>query len=114
MALPNYNFRTEANGARWPSRSSKSVAPRSRAEARFDSEALPPFNPQSRNPQFTIRLTLDESNVAGAWTFLGVLGRELDALTFAKQLEHRAADRASMEEVLDPAFVADKPKPFVD
>src|SRR5437660_4491818 len=33
---------SEANGARWPSRSSKSVAPRSRGEARFDSEALPP------------------------------------------------------------------------
>src|SRR5438105_11357858 len=33
---------SEANGARWPSRSSKSVAPRSRGEAGFDSQALPP------------------------------------------------------------------------
>ena len=33
---------TEANGARWPSRSSKSVAPRSCGEAGFDSQALPP------------------------------------------------------------------------
>jgi hypothetical protein len=32
----------EANGARWPSRSSKPVAPCLRGEARFDSEALPP------------------------------------------------------------------------
>src|SRR5262249_16952663 len=40
---------TEANGARWPSRSSKSVAPCSRGEARFDSEALPPaFAPLAR------------------------------------------------------------------
>src|SRR5262245_9724456 len=36
-------WRPEANGARWPSRSSKSVAPCSRGGARFDSEALPPF-----------------------------------------------------------------------
>src|SRR5439155_9873106 len=41
-ALRNLQSGVEANGARWPSRSSKSVAPRSRGEARFDSEALPP------------------------------------------------------------------------
>ncbi len=33
----------EANGARWPSRSSKPVAPRQRGEAGFDSQALPPL-----------------------------------------------------------------------
>lgn len=35
-------WRTEANGARWPSRSSKSVAPRVCGGAGFDSQALPP------------------------------------------------------------------------
>ena len=33
----------EANGARWPSRSSKPVAPRQRGGAGFDSQALPPL-----------------------------------------------------------------------
>ena len=41
-------------------------------------------------------------------------GREFDALTFAQQLEHRAAHRAAMEEVLDAAFVADEPESLVD
>ena len=35
-------YHPEANGARRPSRSSKSVAPRSRGGAGFDSQALPP------------------------------------------------------------------------
>jgi hypothetical protein len=34
----------EANGARWPSRSSKSVAACASGRAEFDSQALPPFD----------------------------------------------------------------------
>ena len=56
----------------------------------------------------------DQADVAGARTFLGIFRSELDALAFAQQLEHRAADRAAVEEVFDPAFVADEPEPLVD
>src|SRR5947208_17137815 len=41
-AFYNSTICLEVNGARWPSRSSKSVAPRSRGGAGFDSQALPP------------------------------------------------------------------------
>src|SRR5207248_2923321 len=56
----------------------------------------------------------DQADVAGARPFLRVFGCELDPLPFAQQFEHRAADRAAVEEVLDSAFVADEPEPFVD
>ena len=46
--------------------------------------------------------------------FCRILRRELDALTFAQQLEHGASHRAAVEEVLDPALVADEPESFVD
>ena len=59
-------------------------------------------------------LTFYETDVSGAWTLLRILRSELDALTFAEQLEHRAANRAAMKEVFDPAFIADEPEPFVD
>jgi hypothetical protein len=58
--------------------------------------------------------TLDETNVAGARTFPRFFGRKFDALTFAKQLEHRPAHGAAMEKVLDSAFVADEPESLID
>src|SRR4051812_14991261 len=60
------------------------------------------------------RLSLDESNVSGARPLLRFLRSELDALTFAEQLENGAANGAAMEEVLDTSFIADEPKTFVD
>ena len=54
------------------------------------------------------------TNVAGAWSFLGIFRRELDALALAQQLEHRTADRAAVKKVFDAAFVADEPEPLVD
>jgi hypothetical protein len=59
-------------------------------------------------------LTLDEANVAGARALLRFLRSELDTLSFAKQLEDGAPDRAAMKEVLDSAFIADKPETLVD
>src|SRR6185295_5002280 len=60
------------------------------------------------------RSALDQPDVAGARTLLRFFRRELDTLAFAQQLEHRAAHRASVEEVLDAAFVTDEPEPLVD
>jgi hypothetical protein len=60
------------------------------------------------------RLTFDEPDVPGARSLLRFLRSELDALTLAKQLEHCAADRAAMEEVLDATLIADKPETLVD
>ena len=45
---------------------------------------------------------------------LRFLRSELDALTLAEQLKNGAADGAAMKEVLDSAFIADKPEPLVD
>ena len=59
-------------------------------------------------------LTFYEANVSCARTLLRILRSELDALTFAEQLENGAADRTPMEEVLDSAFIADKPETLVD
>jgi len=56
----------------------------------------------------------DQPNVTRARTLLGVLLSELNALTFAQKLKHRPPNRAAVEEMLDTAFVADKPEPFVD
>jgi hypothetical protein len=67
-----------------------------------------------RNPQSEMDLAFDEPHVAGARTLLRVFRCELDALTFAQQLEHGPADRAAMEKVFDSAFIADEPEPFVD
>jgi hypothetical protein len=59
-------------------------------------------------------LTFYETNVSGARALLRFLRSELDALTFAEQLEDGAANRAAMKEVFDPTFIADKPEPLVD
>jgi hypothetical protein len=59
-------------------------------------------------------LPLYETNVPSARTLLRLLRSELDALTFAKQLEDGAADGAAMKKVFDPPFIADKPETLVD
>jgi hypothetical protein len=56
----------------------------------------------------------DQADLTGARTLAGLFRRELDALTFAQQLEHGASDRAAMEEMLDPTFVADEAEALVD
>ena len=60
------------------------------------------------------RLALEQANFAGARALLRLLGSELDALTLAQELEHRAAHRAAVEEVLDAPLVADEPETLVD
>jgi len=56
----------------------------------------------------------DQANFACARTFSGILGREFHTLAFAEQLENGPTDGASVEEVLDPAFVADEPEALVN
>jgi len=56
----------------------------------------------------------DESNFAGARALAGFFLGEFNALTFAKQLEYGTAHRASVEEVLDPPFIADESESLVD
>ena len=53
---------------------------------------------------------LDQANVAGARALPESSG-ELDALPFAKQLEDRTSDGASVKEVFDSALVADEAEP---
>src|SRR6476646_10195202 len=59
-------------------------------------------------------LAFDQANVAGARSLLRILRSELDALTFAEQLEHGAANGAAMKEVLDPSLITNEAKTFVD
>ena len=56
----------------------------------------------------------DKPYVAGARSLLGILGGEFHTLAFAQQFEHGAPHRAAVEEVLNSAFVADKPEALVD
>jgi hypothetical protein len=56
----------------------------------------------------------DQSNFSGPGTLAGFLWRELHALPFAEELEHRTAHRASVKEVFDSAFIADEPEALVD
>jgi len=60
------------------------------------------------------RLALDQADITRAWSLGRFLGLELDALSLAKQFEHRSADRASVEEMLYPSLVANEPESFVD
>ena len=59
-------------------------------------------------------LFVHESDIARPRALLRVFRRELDPLAFAQQFEHRPPDRAAVEEVLDPAFVANETEAFVD
>jgi hypothetical protein len=56
----------------------------------------------------------DQANLACTGAFGGIFGRKLHTLTFAEQFENGPTDGASVEEVLDPAFVADEPEALVD
>src|SRR5918993_5720244 len=57
---------------------------------------------------------VEQSHVSCARALAGVLGVEFDALTFAQQLEHGAANGAAMEEVFNARLIADEPKTLVD
>ncbi|HVC21415.1 MAG TPA: hypothetical protein VNE16_15180, partial [Vicinamibacterales bacterium] len=59
-------------------------------------------------------LAFDEANLAGARPLGGFFNREFDPLPLAQQLEHRTANGAAMEEVLDAPFIADEAEAFVD
>jgi hypothetical protein len=61
-----------------------------------------------------VDLTLDQPDVARAWTLLRLLRSEFNALAFAEQLENGAADGAAMKEVLNSSLIADEPETFVD
>jgi hypothetical protein len=64
-------------------------------------------------PKDPDRSAFDQAYVASARALLGVFNLELDSLPFAQQLEHGTADRAAMKEVLNAAFISNKPEPFV-
>ena len=74
----------------------------------------PRYSSEKRRPGRAGNLALDQSNITGAWSLGGFLGREFHALTFAQQLEDGAANSAAMEEVLDATFIAYKTETFVD
>jgi len=59
-------------------------------------------------------LAFDQADVACPRAFLRIFRGEFDPLTLAQQLEDGTADGAAVEEVLDPALVADEPEAFVD
>jgi hypothetical protein len=59
-------------------------------------------------------LTVDESNFSRARAFRRLFSRELDALTFAEQLEHCAADGRTMKKMLDAGFVSNEPEALVN
>src|SRR5262245_40082609 len=56
----------------------------------------------------------DQPDFAGAGTLAGFFRRELHPLAFPQQLEHGAPHGTAVEEVLDPAFVADEAETLVD
>ena len=59
-------------------------------------------------------LAFDEPHLTGTGSLAGLFGREFHSLAFPQELEDRPAHGAAMEEVLDPALVADEPEPLVD
>jgi hypothetical protein len=59
-------------------------------------------------------LALDQTDVSRTRALLRLLWGELDALPLAKQLEHRTANRATVEKVLDAVLIPDEPEPLVD
>jgi hypothetical protein len=59
-------------------------------------------------------LPFNQSDVSSPRTLLGFLDREIDALTFPKQLEHRAPHGAAMKEMLQAGFIANESKALVD
>ena len=71
-------------------------------------------NPQAANPQSEWDQPSISRTSPARGPFCESSGVNSTRWPFAQQLEHRAADRAAVEEVLDPAFVADEPEAFVD
>jgi hypothetical protein len=69
---------------------------------------------QFQTSNFRSELPFDETHVSSARTFLGFLDRELDALAFPEQLEHRATHRAAVKEMLQAGFITDEPEALVD
>jgi hypothetical protein len=61
-----------------------------------------------------VKSAFQEAHFSGPRTLAGIFLRELDPLSFTKQLEHRAADGAAVEEVLDSTFIADESKSLID
>src|SRR5262245_61211741 len=59
-------------------------------------------------------LAVDQADFCRPRAFGRFLGRELDALALAEQLEDRAADGRAVEKMLDAAFVANEPEAFVN
>src|ERR1051326_1242883 len=59
-------------------------------------------------------LRVDQSDFRSARAFGRILGREFDPLSLAQQFEDGAANCRSMKEVLDAAFVANKPEALVN
>ena len=57
---------------------------------------------------------LEQANFTGARPLGGVLDGELNALALTEQFEHGPADRGPVEEVLDAAFVANKPETLIN
>ena len=75
---------------------------------------LPPPARRSRAGVKAWSLSFDQADITRARAFLRFFNRKLDALTLAQQLEYRTTHRAAMEEVLDPAFVANEAESFVN
>ena len=70
---------------------------------------------QNRSPGLKEgNLAFDQPNLSSAWSLLRLLDAEVHSLTFSEELEHSAADRATMKEMLNTAFVADEAEPLVN
>src|SRR6185503_676509 len=59
-------------------------------------------------------LPFDQANVSGAWALRRILDGKIHPLPFAQQFEDGASYSTAMEEVFDPALIADETKPLVD
>jgi hypothetical protein len=59
-------------------------------------------------------LPFNQTHVSRARALLGFLDREVDALAFPEQLEHRAPHGTAMKEVLESGFITDEPEALVD
>jgi len=60
------------------------------------------------------RLRVQQSHITRAGTLAGVLGVELDTLTFAKQFENGATNGATVEEMFNARFISNEAEALVD
>ncbi len=75
------------------------------------------LNDQQADPELRAcvgGLAFDQTDISRARALGRFLVLELDALSFAEQLEDRSADGAPVEEMLDPSFITNEPEAFVD